>query len=812
MLNSNKSCPRDDTSQGFGSLSAAEPFSSVTRVFRHQMPVVVVSMSLVMVLGFLYLFTTQPTYLASATVVIDARKAESFENGQPVRGDNAIDAGAVQTQIQILKSASIARRVVQKLQLSDDPEFIDPRGGLTDALTKLISWLLPAAEPEDLTKRAVATLEGKCIITRVGQSYVIEIGVESLNPNKAARIANAMAEAYLDDQLETGYAAARRASDWLQQRANELRTQASATQRAVVEFKSKNNIVTAGQGRLMNDQQLTEINTQLVLAQAATAEAKARYERTREILKQELPDARVTEALKSEVIIKLREQYLDLASREALFAERYGPNHLATENLKSQMREILRSIRDEMQKIEEGAKSDYEIARTRERSVRESLGQAVSQSQMTDQAQIQLNELESAAQTAKQLYDNFLERYMQAIQQQSFPITEARLVDPAEPPTSKNHPKKFLILLLTGAVGFVVSFGAASLREFSDQVFRSSEQVQEALLVKCLAVLPDLQSNESSSVPVQQDARAWPAAPAVLRSAQLGLSYVLSRFIESLRPLLVKCLTVLPKPQTAGSSSAPAPQDTMALPTAPAALRRAKPLFSYVLDEPFSQFTEGLRSVKVANDLRRSAESLKVVGFTSTLPHEGKSTIAANYAHVIAQGGRSAVLIDADLRNPDLSRHLAPPEGFGLADVITGGKTIDDAMVSDQRSGLMFLPSGSTSILTMLNTNDLLCSAAMKKLIGQLRQRYDSIIIDFPPLIPIVDARATANFVDGYIYVVEWGRTRIDAAKYGLSNAPELHEKLLGALLNRAEITRIRRYDHSAQYYSKYSAQYSQRF
>ena len=751
MLHSNKDFPKDETSDAILTPSTAEPFSNLTRIIRHQLPIIMVTMSLTIALGILYLVTTPPTYLAIASVVIDARKAESFEQKQPVRSDNATDAGAVDTQIQILKSASIARLVVNKLRLTSDPEFVDPANDLKGAFVKLISGLFHTAKP-DPARTAVKVLDSKCTITRVGQSYVIEIGVESLDPNKAARIANAIADAYLDDQLETKYAAARRASVWLKERANELRAEASAAQRAVVEFKAKNNIVSAGEGRLMNDQQLTEVNTQLVLSKAATGEAKARYERIREIMKQDLPDASVAEALKSEVIIKLRGQYLDLASREAILSQRYGPNHLATVNVRSEKREILNSIRDEMQKIEEGAKSDYEIAQARELSIKESLGQAVSKSQIANEAQIQLRELESAAQTAQELYDNFLERYMQAVQQQSFPITEARLVDPAEPPTSKNHPKKFLILLLTGATGFVVSFCAASLRESSDRVFRSSAQVQDHLLVKCLAVLPNVRTAASSSVPTQR------ATAAIL--------------------------------------------------TAPAVLGRTQSMLSYTLDEPFSQFTEALRSIKVASDLKGSAEALKVIGLTSTLPNEGKTVVAANYAHVIAKGGGSTILIDADLRNPTLSRQLARPGGLGLVDIIAGGTTIDDVIVGDSRTGLTFLPSGSTA--KILHTHDLLSSDAMKKLIGQLRRRYECLIIDLPPLIPIVDARATANFVDAYIYLVEWGRTRIDTAKHSLSNAPELHKRLLGVVLNKVDMTKLKRYERylSNYYYDEYSGQY----
>ncbi len=815
MLQINRQFASGKASKGIWGPATAEPTSNFTQIVLHQLPIIIVSMGLITALGLLYLFTAPPTYLATALVVIDFRKAQSFEQQQPPRTDSAVDSGMVQTQIQILKAADIARSVVNKFRLTTDPEFVGPGTGLKGVVVKVISALFPTAELSDTerTRIAVAALQGKCTITRVGQTYVIEVGVELLDPEKAARIANAIVDAYLSDELEAKYAAARRATIWLQERARELQNQASAARRAVVEFKTKNNIVIVNtgerhlkgsNGRLMNDQQLSELTSQLVLNQAATAEAKARYERIGEIMKQKLPDASVAEALKSEVIIKLRGHYLDLAAREDVWSQRYGPNHLAAANIRSQMRGILRSIRDEMQKIEESAKSDYEIALTRELSISQGLSQAISQSQMTDQARVELGDLESAAETAETLYDNFLERQMQAVQQQTFPIPEARLIKSAEPPLSKTHPKTFLVLLLTGATGLVVSYCVAYVRERYDRVFRSSEQVEEFLLVKCLAMLPNLAS---------------PASPAVTRLSPLSpvhcLGKLFSKIREALRPikdfLLARLQAVFPNLQMTVSSDAAARRGAQTSASSPALTSRPPSLLSHVLDEPFSQFTEELRAVKVASDLKGRQESLKVIGLTSTLPREGKSTIAANYAQLIAQAGCSTILIDADLRNPSLSRKFAF-EGPGLVEVIAGRRTARDVVTLDRTTGLKVLQAGSQSELKsrLPNTNELLSSAAMKKLIDELRESCDYIIVDLPPLIPIVDARAAINFVDSYVLVVEWGCTRIDTARRSLANAPEIYERLVGVIINKMDMAKLRRYEPDlVNSYGKYYSQHT---
>jgi succinoglycan biosynthesis transport protein ExoP len=445
-----------------GSLPLA---TTIATLLRRQYPTIAVVFIVSMGLGLLYLLTTPPSFTAQAMLVIDSRKMQVFEQ-QSVLGDYSVDSTTVETQVEILKSEGIGLSVIKDLRLTQDPEFIARSGGLFGSLVDLAFQNLGVEDSNtefDLTRRALASLERRLTVRRVGLSYAIQISFQSLSPDRAAQVANAVADAYVTDQLEAKYQATRRASTWLQQRIEELRTQASAAERAVVDFKASNDIVDTG-GKLMNEQQLTEVNSQLILAHAATAEAKARLERIQNIMKQDIPDASVADALKNEVIVRLRNQYLDLAAREANWSARYGRNHMAAVNLRNQMTEIRHSVTDELGQIAESYKSDYEIAQTREQSLRDSLAGVVSQSKLTSQAQLGLRDLESSAQTYRALHDNFLQRYMEAVQQQSFPITEARLISPATRPLRKSSPLGTIVLSLSALGGLVMSFGIAMLR------------------------------------------------------------------------------------------------------------------------------------------------------------------------------------------------------------------------------------------------------------------------------------------------------------------------------------------------------------
>jgi succinoglycan biosynthesis transport protein ExoP len=704
-----------------------------------------------MALGLLYLLTTPPTFTAVAKMLIDTRKVPAFQQ-QQLFFDQTIDNTAVATQVEVLTSENVSIAVIKDLKLTEDPEFVGPGAGLIGAIFNLISSTFDSGTVQSesqLLRRALARFEARRKVSRVPLTYTMKISFWSVDPGKAAQIANAISDAYIVDQLEAKYQSTRRASAWLQDRIKSLRAEASADSQAVVDFKQMNNIVESG-GKLMNEQQLSEVNSQLILTRAATAEAKARLDRITQVMSQDIPDASVTDALKSEVVIKLREQYLELAGRESMWSKKYGPAHMAAISLRTQMMEIRRNIADEMQKIAESYKSDYEIALTRETSIQKSLDTAVAQSRVTNQAQVQLRELESKAQTSRTMYDNFLQRYLEAVQQQSFPISEARLITLATPPPNRSHPNPLTVLALSAAGGIMIAFGAAVLREASNRVFRTGAQVEDVLRVRCLAMLPVLRH----------------VAPIAAADNQ---------------------------------------EDTAALAQA-RRIRRSDNLLTYVVDAPFSQFTELLRSLKVVADLNGVVQANRVIGVTSTLPNEGKSTIAANFAAMIAHAGSRVILVDADLRKPRLSQILSPHNSAGLVEVAAGQTALDDAIWTESGSGLTFLPAGPQSA-EVLHPNEILASTAIKSLIDKLRSAFDYVIVDLAPLAPVVDTQTTTSFIDSYVYVIEWGRTTIDVVKHSLSNAPELYDRLLGAVLNKTNMSVLQRYEpyRTSYYYRKYS-------
>jgi succinoglycan biosynthesis transport protein ExoP len=764
--------------------SAAEAFESFTSFARRQYPVIVFVTVLAIALGIIYLTSARPSFTAEAKLLIDAPKVQIFQQ-QSILADIPIDTAQVESQIEILKSENIASAVVKTLHLTEDPEFVGSGGGLLGALFSFIHSQFgadPATSEFELGRRAIKAFQSQLSIKRVFLSYVIKIDFQSYDPGKAAQVANEIADAYIVDKLEAKYQATRRASVWLQDRIKELRDQVSIAERAVVEFKAEHNIVsTGGTDRpLLNQQQVAELSSQLVIAREHSAEAKARLDRINSVLKADLPNTSfgetVADTLRSDVVSKLRSQYLELAAREAVWSAKYGHEHLAVVGLRTQMREIRNSIFDELKRLGETYKSEYEIAKQREDGVQKELAQAVSKSQETDTASVSLRELESTAQTYKTLYDSFLQRYMESVQQQSFPITDARLISSASRPLQKSDPKDLVVLAIAGLGGIMLGFGIGILRDLSDRAFRTSEQVESLLEADCIALVPLIGLQETRYKPSDPKTKVGPNNNSKIDGGRTKIAL---------------------SPQSWSGSTAASPRTIM----------RSNDVIWTVVDEPLSRFTEAIRSIKLAADLNQVIKANRVIGSTSSLPDEGKSTIAVSLALLMAQVSARTILVDCDLRNPSLSRALAPDATSGLLEVIAGKASLKDAVWIEPSTNMAFLPAVVRSRLA--HSSEILGSVPIKKLFEQLREGFDYVVIDLPPLEPIVDVRAMTHLVDSFIFTIEWGRTKIDIVKHAFDHAQGVRDNLLGMVLNKVDMNVFGRYaSHRESYYNEHYARY----
>jgi len=783
--------------------SISEYLNFAIGFLRRRYLIIAICVLLSAAVGALFLYAASPMYTASATMMIETHK-DSVLTGV---ADLPPDAPWIESQIEILKSQDVAAYVVKQLHLADDSQFPQSSAGLWEKLLNRLGWG-PRAPASDAERTAIATgvLMQQLGIRRIGPSYLIQISFHSHNQEQAIKIANAMIDGYIFDQLNAKYLANRRASDWLQERLQALREQTATAERAVIEFKAKNNMVSASGGSLMNEKQLSEATSQLAGTRDRVSDLKARINRIdaiRQAYQKDQPtgaDETISDELSNPIIGGLRSKYLDLVNREAEWSVKYGANHIAVVNLRNQIRDIRKSIYDELGRIQESYRSDYQIATQRQEEMEKALAGLVSQSQDTNQAQVTLFSLEAAAKSYRKLYDDFLQRHTEAVQQQSYPISDARSVSSAF--AYKTYPQPSLVWLTAICAGGMLGVGFGALREFLGHGFRTREQVRSGIAIECLALVPLLEEAKKSRRLLQPiGAASWflPRPSSPQKAFTVEEANVASRTSKA--------------DITTRVNGAVAPRTLTGAPAAPRTVRADRDISRIVrsdrkilwaaVDAPLSHYADAIRSIKMTVDLDSKASATRttrIIGLTSCLPGEGKTTVATGVATLIAQSGARVVLIDGDIRNPSLTRALAPNASVGLLDVIAGRASFAEAVWNDPATNMTFLPMVVNSRLA--NPADLLTSDAAQALLGTLRIRYDYVIVDLAPLVSTVDIQATSRLIESYILVINWGQTKPDMVRYALRNVPGVQENIIGAVLNKVDMDALPHYDsYGAHYY-----------
>jgi succinoglycan biosynthesis transport protein ExoP len=755
---------------------AADGFIDLDRLLaaaRRQIWVVALFAALGLALGVIYLLFTPSVYTAATNILLDDSLTKFAEDKEtpPVgaQGDSM-----VLSEVEILKSARLARAVVMAQNLQDNEAFLHPpvspvawaKSTIKGALRVFAQRPASSGSAEDAKiGRAVGLLQQNLTAERVGRSFVIELSFSANDPKLAGAITRAYAEAYLADHLNANFDATQRATVWLQGRLDDLRQNSQEAALEVEKYRAAHGL-TAASGELVSDQQLSDLNKQLILAQADTANALARYNQFKSIVDSgpenavrnaTVPIEKGSSGSNASVLTDLRTRYLDMTKRERDISARFGENHPQAVALRREEADVTQQIFGELKRLTESYRNEYEVAKSREASLRTNVGELSDQSSKSGQSGVELRALEQKSQALATLYQTFLSRYAEASQQRSFPIAQARVISQADDPVAASSPRKTMVLGLSMVLGLFAGAGAGALREFRERFFRTADDVQNALVVKFLGYLPIVGAGFSApakSKPGDADAGAQPQQPV---------------------------------------------RET----TIPRILRVA-------INAPASSFAETLRNVKLASDVVLQRSPCKVIGFVSVLPHEGKTTAAANFAGLLAANGSKTLLIDGDLRNPGLTRGLPLVPEKGLVEAVVGGdQRWQNTILVDRKTRLAILPAVVNGRLS--HSSELISGPGMRDLIEAARQSFDYIVVDLPPLGPVVDAKAFAPLADGFVLVVEWGATPRALVRSALQAEPQIAGKTLGLVLNKTDVKKLPRYGlfgGAEQYFDRYASYY----
>ncbi len=718
----------------------------IQAVFRRRMHLFFAAVLLALVVTVIITLRATPMYTATANLIID-RQQQQVVDTQAVLSGLPADSSTVDTEVEVLRSRQLAERVVDTLNLTEDPEFNGrlappgPIGSVIDGVSVFLGAAAPDAVEEQLSAEAVAlekervvdAVLGRLSIRRAGLTYVMNVSFTSEDPAKAARIANTFAERYMLEQLEAKFDATRQANTWLDSRLAELRVEVQAAEAAVAQYRAANNLLSAS-GSTLTEQEISTYNQQLATVRASQAEAEARLRTARAQLARGSTGEDVGEALGSNVVQRLREQRATVSREVADLSGRYGPNHPEMVRAQRQLADIDAQIQAEIQRIISNLEAQAQVARERTASMAGSLGAARGTLAANNAAAVRLNELERNAESVRALYESFLGRFQETSSQEGIQESDARIVSRAKVPTGQSAPNVPLNLMLGLVLGIGAGLAAVVLAELLDSGLTTSEEVELRIGLPALGAVPMMSS----------------VADAVDRD---------------LTPV------------------------------------------DYVVAKPLSAFTEALRSLRASILYSRLGGATKVVALTSALPAEGKTTTAVCLTRVSAQAGATVLIIDCDLRRRNVNRLLGIDPAVGLVEVLNGSVTLDQALIHDAPSGAWVLPLASGGF----TPKDVFGSAAMDSLLAEVRQRFDLVILDTAPTLAVSDTRILTAKADVTVFLARWRKTPEKAIVAALKTLDQAGAHVSGVALTQVDMVAQAKYGYgdAGYYYSSYKKYYA---
>ncbi len=473
--------------QGDGTVQVAD----LRRILWHRRKWVLGTCLLLTALALLYGLLTPKLYTATAQVLVDPRDRQVVNNDI---NSNAMapDGGVThaESQTSVVQSTGVLQRAIAATNLTNDPEFNRPAGfAAISALTGLFGGH-SAGTPGDAEIATLNALRRSLTVKRADKVLVIDVGVTARSPEKAARLANAIVDAYLADQAGARAQAADEASNALTARLAEQAKRVRDAENAIERYRAENNLVVST-GQLVSEQQLTDVSNQLSAAQNRVATLKAQVD---QIQKQRRgggasPDD-TTEAMQSTVVSKLREQESALVQRDADLETQLGPRHPAIAAVRVELSKIRQSINTELDRVAKAVRSDYDRAVASEVGLSAKLDGLKRQTLSNDQASVRLRELQRELEAVRSVYANYLVRAQETREQANVDSTNARIISRALPPQQKSWPP--LGLLLAGAIGAGLGLGAgtALIAEYVSPTVLSAGQAELVTGAPVIGILP----------------------------------------------------------------------------------------------------------------------------------------------------------------------------------------------------------------------------------------------------------------------------------------------------------------------------------
>jgi capsular exopolysaccharide synthesis family protein len=654
-----------------------------------------------------------PTYTATTQMALQIRQ-ESVVDLQSVLSGVSSDQSSINTEMEIIRSRELISALVDRLDLMSDPEFNatlrpDDGFGPRDVIALVRQYVpgleapLPAAPPsEEAIRNGVIGAVRNAISTQIGrQSYVFSISATTESARKSALLANTLAQIYKDDQVAQKVQATENAAVWLSGRVSELQADLEARQRQITTLRTERALVSAESVQALNTQSV-ELQQTLQAAEAQLEEARTR-------------SAALQAALAGDNATKLA------AVQDVQLAGIYDAIERGDASAQIRFDRRFESLR--LQASTEVLRLEETV--TELQSDAERLGRQFTQQ---SEALANLQELERETEATRVLYETFLTRLKETTVQEGVHQADSRILSEATP-GQQVAPRKSRILALSMILGVMAGSAIVLMREFMQNTYRTSEELERATGLTVLGQIPRI--------------------PARGRQATV----------------------------------------------------------EYVAAKPTSAPAEAIRNLRTSVLLSNVDNPPKIIMSTSSIPGEGKTTLAIALAQNLAGLDKKVILIEGDIRRRTFGEYFPQArEKGGLLSVISGKMPLEQAVWRPERGRFDVLMGERSSI----NAADTFSSEAFRSLIEKVRDDYDYAIIDTPPVLVVPDSRVIGQLVDAIIYSVNWDRTTRTQVQEGLRQFQTVNLRVTGLVLSQIDPAGMKRYGYGDKYgaYSRYSKGY----
>ncbi len=671
---------------------------------------------------FIGTYTATPVYRATAKLLIEKGDLNPLMNGYSIN----FDPEFLETQFQIIRSQSVARKVVDILSLgttyqqyfqtdkTDIPILGSIAGWFSNVLSVVseVMNIHSSGSADDALEQAdedytieddlAQMISSSIVVNPVMDSRVVDISFMSENPELAKLIVNTVAKAYIEEVLEMKMDIAGYAIEWMTKKAEEERKKLEKAEKALQNYIKANDIITIEDRVAIIPQRLTELSTRLTRAEAERRELETLYNKVKNISSEQ---AKTISAIALDTTLQtIRQEIFKTEQNIVELSKKYGKKHPVMKRAMSELDVLENKEKQEIERLVRSIQTNYELAVSNENNLRDILSKTKSEAVELNEKFIQYGILKREVDTNRNIYNALITRVKEQTITEKIQNVNVWIVDSADTPLYPSKPRKKRNILLGILLGLFGGIGLTFFIEYLDNTIKSPNEAEEKLGIPVLGIVPLYKESHP-------------------------------------------------------------------------------PIHRILIDASMSEMAETYRAIRTSVLLSKAEHPPRKILFTSMNSGDGKTTTAVNLSIAMAQTGSKVLLIDNDLRRPKLHKIFGLDNSNGLSTFLAGVSELDVVMESGI-SSLSILPSGPHPP----TPSELFNSRRMALLLEELENRFDIIILDSPPILPVADSLVLSHIVDGTIIVARSNNTTYDVALRGLKFLKDIESHIFGLVINAVDL------------------------